>query len=134
MSLIAVRAALETKLAAMTPALSTASENVPFTPVAGTPFQAAYFMPSVDNPTMGDGFYRILGIFQVSLFYPLNTGSGTAAARTEAIKTAFKRGTTLTSGTVTVKIDRTPEISQGRVEGDRWHIPIKISFTADITT
>ncbi len=132
MSLIAVRAALETKLAAMTPALSTAVENVPFTPVAGTPFQAAYFMPSVDNPTMGDGFYRVMGIFQVSLFYPLNTGSGTAAARAELIKTAFKRGTTLTSGTVTVKIDKTPEIPQGRVEGDRWHIPIRIPFYADI--
>lgn len=133
MSIVTARVALETKLATVTfTGGATAYENVPYTPVAGTPYQAAYFMPSVDNPTMGDGFYRIMGIFQVSLFYPLNKGSGTAATQAELIKTAFKRGTSLTSGAVTVKIDKTPDISQGRVEGDRWHIPIRISFYADI--
>lgn len=135
MSITAVRAALEVKLAAMTPALSTAYENVPFTPVAGTPYQACYTMPaSPENPTMGDGFYREQGIFQISLFYPLQAGPATASARAELIRAAFKRGTSMTSGTVTVKVTRTPEVSQGRVDGDRWLVPVKIVWHANINT
>lgn len=133
MSLASVRIALESKLNAMTPALSTAWENVPFTPVSGTPYQAAYLLPATPaNPTMGDGYYREQGIFQVSLFYPLQAGPVTAAARAILIQTTFKRGTTMTSGTVKVIVERTPEIGQGRVDGDRWHVPVKIRWFAGI--
>jgi hypothetical protein len=134
MSITAVRAALETKLSAMTPALAIAWENAPYTPVAGTPYQAAYLLPATpDNPTMGDSFYREQGIFQVSLFYPLQAGPKAAADRAELIRTTFKRGTSMVSGTVTVRVARTPEIGQGRVDGDRWHVPVKIQWFAGIT-
>ena len=133
MSIISVRAALEAKLNAMTPALASSWENVPFTPVAGTAYQAAYVLPATpSNPTLGDGFYREQGLFQVSLFYPLQTGTLTAATRAQAIRTAFKRGTTMTSGSVKVIVDRTPEIGQGRVDGDRWMIPCKIRWYAGV--
>lgn len=134
MSIVSVRAALETKLNAMTPSLATSWENLPYTPVAGTPYQAAYVIPATpDNATMGDAYYREQGIFQVSLFYPLQAGAGVAAARAQLIRTAFKRGTSMTSGSVTVRIDKTPEIGQGRVDGDRWHVPVKIRWFAGIT-
>ena len=133
MSLIAVRIALESKLSAMTPSLSTAWENVPFTPVTGVPYAAAYLMPATPaNPTMGDGYYREQGIFQVTLMYPLQAGPKTAADRAELIRAAFKRGTTLTKSTVSVIIERTPEIGQGRVDGDRWALPVKIRWYAGI--
>ena len=134
MSITAVRAALETKLAAMTPALATAYENAPYTPVPGTPYQAVYLLPTVENPTMGDSYYREVGIFQISLFYPLLTGPAAAAARAQLIRTAFKRGTSMISGGITTTITRTPEISQGRVDGDRWHVPVKLQWHANITT
>lgn len=133
MSDVLARGALQTKLDAMSPALSTAYENVAFEPVPGIPYQAAYFLPATpENPTMGDDYYRMIGIFQVDLFYPLSVGTGAAEARAELIKAAFKRGTSMTSGTVTVITDKTPEISPGRKEGDRWHIPVKIRFYAGI--
>ena len=133
MSISSVRIALETKLATITPALSTAYENVPFTPVTGTAYQRAYLMPATPaNPTMGDGYYREQGIFQITLMYPLQAGPKTAADRAELIRAAFKRGTTLTSGTVSVIIERTPEIGQGRVDGDRWMIPIRVRFFASV--
>nr|MDD5724392.1 phage tail terminator-like protein [Syntrophales bacterium] len=92
-----------------------------------------YVMPATpDNPTLGDGFYREQGVFQVSLFYPLLAGPQTAEARAQLIRTTFKRGTAMTSGAVKVVVDRTPEIGQGRVDGDRWHIPVKIRFSAGI--
>jgi len=132
-SIVSVRTALETKLNAMTPSLSTAWENVPFTPVTGTAYQRAYLMPATPaNPTMGDGYYREQGIFQVTLRYPLQAGPKTAADRADLIRAAFKRGTTLTSGTVSVIIERTPEIGQGRVDGDRWALPVKIRWYAGI--
>jgi hypothetical protein len=133
-SIVSVRAALESRLNNMANPISTAWENAHFAPVAGTPYQAAYLLPATpDNPTMGDSFYREQGIFQVSLFYLLQEGPATAAARAELIRTAFKRGTALTSGTVTVRILRTPEIGQGRVDGDRWHVPVKCTYFAGIT-
>lgn len=133
MSIIAVRAALEAKLNEMANPISYAWENVPFTPIVGVPYAAAYVMPATpDNPTMGDDYYREQGIFQVSLFYPLQAGAGIAAARAQLIRTAFKRGTSIVSGTVTVRISRTPEIGQGRVDSDRWHLPVKIQWFAGI--
>lgn len=133
MSIVNVRDALEIKLNAMSPALPTAWQNVGYTPVAGTPYQAVFFMPaSPANPTIGDDHYREQGIFQVSLFYPLLVGAGAAEARAELIRTAFKRGVSMTSGGVIVRISKTPEIGQGRVDGDRWHIPVKIFWFAEI--
>jgi hypothetical protein len=132
MSIGAVRIALEGKLNAMTPSISTAWENVPFTPTPGTAYQAAYLLPVTENPTMGDDYYRIDGIFQVNLFYPLQTGAKAAQDRAELIKTAFRRGTTMTSGTVKVIVERTPDIGQGRVDGDRWMVPVKIRFYAEV--
>lgn len=133
MSIVSIRAALEAKLNGMTPALATSWENVPYTPVAGTAYQACYLLPATpDNPTLGDGFYREQGIFQITLLYPLQVGTSTAAARAQLIRTTFKRGTSMVSGAVTVRIATTPEISPGRVDGDRFSIPVKIRFFADI--
>ena len=148
MSISSVRIALESKLSAMTPSLSTAWENVSFTPVTGTPYQRAYLMPATPaNPTMGDGYYREQGIFQVTLMYPLQAGPKTAADRAELIRAAFKRGTSITidgidnwydyffspfGGITTTIVDRTPEIGQGRVDGDRWALPVKIRWYAGI--
>jgi len=43
MSVVSIRAALETALAAITPAMSTAYENAPFTPVNGTLTRSATY-------------------------------------------------------------------------------------------
>lgn len=133
MSIVLVRSALQAKLDGMSPSLNTAWENVDYVPVVGIPYQAAYVMPAEpDNPTMGDDYYREQGIFQISLFYPIQVGTAVAEARAELIRTTFKRGVSMTSGTVTVRINKTPEISPGKVDGDRWHIPVKISWFAGI--
>lgn len=133
MSLVLVRAALETALAAMSPALATAWENVPFTPpAAAVPYQAAYLIPAApDNAEFGSAHFE-QGIFQVSLFYPLQAGSNAAAARAEMLRALFKRGASFTSSGVTVTVDRTPEVSQGTVDGDRWFLPVKIRVSAYI--
>ena len=135
MSIVSIRAALETKLKAITPALATEWENVPYTPISGTAYQKTFLLPATPgNPTMGDGFYREQGIFQITLMYPLQTGTKAAADRAELIRTAFKRGTSMVSGTMTVKVEATPEVSPGRVDGDRWSVPVKVRWFADKIT
>jgi len=133
MPIASIRTALESQLNSITPAISLAWQNVPFTPVTGTPYAACFLMPATpDNPTLGDGFYREQGLLQVSLFYPLQAGPQTAETRASLIRATFKRGTAMTSGSVKVLIDRTPEIGQGRVDDDRWMIPVKIRWSAGI--
>ena len=69
---------------------------------------------------------------QIKLMYPLQVGSVTAITRAELIRSTFYRGASFTASGVTVIIERTPEIGAGSVEGDRWAIPVKIRFFANI--
>lgn len=132
MSVVKVRTALETALNAMSPALSTAFENAAFTPVAGTPYQKCHVLfAKPDNQQYGSG-HKELGFMQVTLMYPLQVGTATAAARAELIRATFTRGSTFVSGGVTVNVMETPEVSPGSVDGDRFEIPIKIPFYAYI--
>jgi hypothetical protein len=130
MSLAAIRSALETQLATITPALVTAYENAPYTPVAGTPYQAPYvLLAQPDNSEIGPGF-NDQGIFQVNLFYPKDAGPAAAQARAELIRTAFPFAASFVSGTTTVNITATPEVAPARAEDDRYLLPVKVRFRA----
>ena len=133
MSIVNIRAALETRLNAMTPSLATAWEGVPFTPVTGTPFQQINILYNeTENPTLGDSMYRVRGFMQVLLCYPPGTGPKAASARAELIRNQFQRGLGLSSGGTDVLIDRTPTIAPAIIDGDRYRLPVTIYFSADI--
>lgn len=132
MSVVKIRAALETALNSMTPSLSVAWENVAFTPVAGTPYQqAAVLFATPENNEFG-ARHRETGYMQVKLMYPLSVGTATSAARAELLRTTFARGNTFTNGGVSVMINKTPTIRPGNVEGDRWAVAVIIDFYANI--
>ena len=135
MSLVLIRAALETALAAMSPAVATTWENVPFAPPSlPTPYQAAFLIPAPpENDEYGPS-HTEQAIFQVSLFYPLQAGSAAAVAQAEALRTLFKRGASFISSGARVVVMRTPEVSQGTVDGDRWFLPVKIRVSSYITS
>lgn len=130
-----IRRGLEARLAAMTPALATAWENKGFTPVAGVPYQRARILPATpDNASQGSKHYIEVGIFEIALFYPNGSGSADAQARAEAIRSWFKRGTTVTHGGVNTIVTHTPAKAQGITEGDRYVVPVSIRYQADIFT
>lgn len=135
MSQIKIRAALETALSAISPALSTAWENVPFqAPAADMPYQQVFLLfAAPENPEAGNSIHIQKGIMQVSLRYPLLAGDGVARARAELIQTAFYRGRSMTNGGVVTVVESTPEIGQGISDEGRWFIPVKIRFVAQIT-
>lgn len=133
MSDAAIRAAIESRLNGMTPALATAWENVPFTPVDGTPYQRAYLMPAQpENPTIGALLQRLSGVYQINLFYPTGTGSSAAMTRALAIRARFPRGLTMTAGGVTVSVIETPEIGGGTVVGDRYLVPVRVRYRTSV--
>lgn len=132
MSLANVRIALETALAAITPGIATAYENAPFTPATGTAYQAVYLLPAEpDNPEIGPAWVE-RGLLQVSLFYPKDKGPKDALERAELIRAKFVRGASFVSGGVTVNIHTTPEIGPARIEDDRYHVPVKVRWSARI--
>ncbi|UPT53203.1 hypothetical protein [Synechococcus phage Yong-M4-211] len=73
------------------------------------------------------------GLFQITLRYPQNTGPAAAAARANLIRATFYRGASFTSGSVTVTVNRTPEILPAFTEGDRYVVPVRVPFEAPIT-
>lgn len=133
MALVEIRIALETKLNALSPALSTAWESVPFTPVVGTPYQQVnILMADTLNPTLGGGHYRLKGFMQVLLCYPPSLGVKAASTRADLLVAHFKRSTSLTNGGITVNIDKTPSIAPALIDGVLYKLPISIYFFADI--
>lgn len=128
MTAVTVRAAIEGALAAITPSLATAWENAPYTPVAGTPYQrVTLLLAQPANTEIGPG-YTEQGFMQVDLAYPLNDGPRAASDRAELIRTTFHRGASFTASGATVNIERTPEIMPGRVEDDRYVVPVRVRF------
>jgi hypothetical protein len=132
MSAVSIRAALETALNSMSPALATAWENIAYTPTPGTAYQRVnLLMARPENAETGPRYLE-RGFMQVTLSYPLNTGPAAAATRAELIRSTFYRTATFTSGGVTVSIDQTPEVAPAMIEGDRYEVPVRVYFFAPI--
>jgi hypothetical protein len=130
-----VRVALESRLAALTPALPTAWDNTAYTPSLSTAFQRPSLMRGApENPALGSSFYREIGVFQVMLCYPLNGGSANADDRARLIRGWFPRGSSLTASGTTVTIQRTPTIGPGMSDGSFWCVPVSIPYYANILT
>ena len=124
MSISAIRSTLESALDGMVLGLATAWQNVPFTPVAGIPYQrATLLLAEPDNREFGASFQE-QGFLQVDLCYPQSVGSNAVEARAELLRTTFKRGTTIGS----ISIDATPEIKPAYNDGDRYVLPVRIRF------
>lgn len=140
MSAVLVRAALEAAIAAMTPPLATDWENdgyktaagTPGSPVPGTPYQEVrLLLAEPDNSAFGS-LYTEQGYMQVKLKYPNIGGTGAATARAELIRSTFTRGATFTASGQKVHVTRTPEISPGPSEDDRFVLLVKVRIHAHI--
>lgn len=128
-----VRQALETRLAQMAPALATVFENTPYTPKAGVPYQRVDLMRAPpENPEMGS-FKRLLGVLQVTLFYPQQKGPAAAEARADAIAAWFPRSLSMSKDGVVVTVDGDAHVMQGFQDGDRWAVPVRIPYFSNIS-
>ena len=129
MSIISIRSALQGGVNSITPALATAWENIHYPPVTDVPYQQVFILfATPDNNEYNGSHYRELGYMQINLMYPLKKGRADIDARAVLIRSTFARGNTFVHNGVTTVINRTPEIANGIVDGDRYKVIIKIPF------
>lgn len=133
MSVVLIRAALETRLALLSPVLPIAWENTTLD-TAGQPYQRAYLLtnttrtPGLDLKTKHEK-----GIFQVSVCYPIKPGPVACATRAELVRAHFPAGMKLTAGGVTVLVYEWPSIAAGLTEDIFYILPVSISYRAFTT-
>lgn len=128
-----IRKLLEVQLNTVGGTFPTAFENAPFTPQAGTPWQAVSLLPGqTSNPTRGDAHKREVGVMQVTLCYPTKTGAQALMARAEVLRSGFARGLSLVEGAVTVKILRSPFVGPATNDGSWYKVPLSVPYEADV--
>ena len=134
MSQVEVRAALETAVAVASVGIPTAYENQRFVPPSGgTPWQKCFVMfAKPQNLEAGRKSYNEVGYLQVTLMYPQGAGTGDSTAQAEALRSAFKRGNSFTSGGVVVSVTDTPEIGRQVPDGPDWAQVVRVPFMAQI--
>jgi hypothetical protein len=129
---MSVRLALQNHLEALGE-FSTAYEGITYKPQTNTPYQRINLLRAEpDNTALGSAYFREVGIFQVSLFYPMGTGVNLIEQRAETIREHFKRGTGLTNGNVTVRITKTPNVKSVLRDDDRLSLVIDIPYQREV--
>lgn len=135
MSVALIRQFLEPALVTMVGAQNVVIswENGVLIPIDGVPYlDPTLMMGKPDNPTMPQGFHREKGVWQITLQYPLGGGPALADAMSDLIVVSFPRGRSWSAAKITLTIAGTPYASPGRVDGNRWAIPVKIPFFANV--
>jgi hypothetical protein len=134
MSHVTIFQLLEQRLNANAGGLAIVFENIKYKPQTPTPWMRLNFLPAqTDNPTMGDGFKRENGLMQVSLFYPVGEGATNARAQADALCMAFKRGTSMNSGTLRVLVDKAPFIGPSFTLDGAWFVlPVSVPYIGDV--
>src|SRR5215204_753670 len=104
--------ALNAQLGALvfTPPIPVAGPNLPFTPTGA--YLRPWLLPAaVDALTVNsDGHNLYMGIYQVSVFWPVGQGIVAALEHASAIAAYFKRGTFITRDGITVQILVPPRV------------------------
>lgn len=133
MELLNIQRAFEKELLTISSDLDTSYPNDKYEPKQNTPYQKVQLVPSdVENPTLGDTYYREVGEFQIFLCYPIREGTMKALTKAHLIRDTFNRGKTLIESGTEVIINRTPKIMQGIVANDRYVVPVIIQYFAGI--
>lgn len=128
-----IRAALETRLNALLPAISTAWENVEYKPLQNVPYQQVNMLYATpNNVTLGCERYYALGVLQIVVNYPLNSGSTAAEDRANLLVTHFKRGTVATHAGQSVMITNTPSKRILGSDGSFFKIAVSINYRAEV--
>ncbi|WP_163998677.1 phage tail terminator-like protein [Pyxidicoccus caerfyrddinensis] len=101
--------------------------NVPFTPAEGTPWAKVDHLPARTAPAGAgvDSQTRRPGVFQVSLYFPYGQGTKACTDAAQAVCDGFKRGTSLTRGATTVRVQSVSPGPGGR-EDTWWAVPVSV--------
>lgn len=111
----------------------TVTPNSAFQGVVGVPYQEVSVMFAQPyEPTQGGGYRKEVGIYQVTLVYPTNIGTGAIGSRADLIKASFKKGLSLSKNGIKLTIPRTPRLDPEYGRPEVWCQPISIPFEAEV--
>lgn len=128
-----IRAAFVARLQTFPSLPSVAWENMPFTPALGVPYLKQFLLTG--EPSQAEigtaGANRHVGVYQISIYYPANTGTLGAGTLRDALIDHFKRGTALVRSGVNITIQKAySSPDPGGQETDWVHVPITIRYSA----
>jgi hypothetical protein len=86
MSIIAAQTAIRRKLAALTPALPTAFEGIPFVPPTGMYQRLQFVINPPTDPVFGAGYHRENIQVQIFVADKLDVGTAGAITRAQALR------------------------------------------------
>lgn len=128
--------ALTQKLLTLTPAMAIAWPNTHYNPAADVPFLSVAVLPGqTDNPTVGGGgnaLKRYVGVFQVNVHSPADTGEGDARRVGDLLTALFPVGLSMSYNGVTVRVMRPVAMAQAFADGAWSVMPTSIFYQADI--
>jgi len=126
-----ISAALSSRLNTLTDAPPIAFENVPFTPVDSVTWLRESYLPA-NSATVGlepGGSTDFVGVYQVSVYIPLDKSKFGAYKLVDAITAHFARGTGLEFDGQAVIIEQV-NVAQGLASGSWWLIPVSVNWRA----
>ena len=126
-----ISAALSSRLNTLTDAPPIAFENVPFTPADGTTWLRESYLPA-NSATVGlepTGSTDFTGVYQVSIYTPLDDYKLESHQLIDSITAHFARGTMLVFEGQAVVVEQV-NVSQGLASGSWWLMPVSVNWRA----
>ena len=126
-----ISAALSTRLNSLPSAPPIAFENAKYTPVEGTTWLRESYLPAASS-TIGmepGGSTDFTGVYQVSIYTPLDDYKLESHQLIDSITSHFERGTVLTFDGQAVVVEQV-NVSQGLASGGWWLMPVSVNWRA----
>lgn len=123
---------LATWAAGRSPALRVAYENVPFTPTTGETYLRAHQIPAATrSPDLAGTLRTWLGIMQVDIVTPINSGSGAAYGIADELGALFVLNARLTASGLTVQQVEPVSIGPAQQDESTFYVPASFTYRAD---
>lgn len=124
-----IQNALASKLNTLPGLPDVAWSNVKYDPIEGTEYIEETVLPSdTEQAGMGlSGVNEDLGTYQINIRTPKNQGRARSNELADSIADHFSRGTTLTSGSVSLRLNA-PSIGVGTAEDVFYMVPVRIRY------
>lgn len=131
-----IRALYEGRLATWAAARGTplrvSYQNQPFQPVTGTPYLRAILLPADTGSEDLQGVMRTyLGVFQVSVVAPINTGAGAAEGIADELAAVFTMNARLTASGFTVQQITPATQAAALQDASTYIVPVSFQYRAD---
>ena len=126
-----ISAALSTRLNSLPSAPPIAFENAKYTPVEGETWLRESYLPATSS-TIGiepGGSTDFIGVYQISIYTPLDDYKLESHQLIDSITSHFERGTVLTFDGQAVIIEQV-NVAQGLASGSWWLMPVSVNWRA----